>query len=526
MKRHSYIHVAVWLTVLLSGCSLLGTPHSTTNREHTEAQEPVAASSQNSSYDEQHSEDRKPENAQWRVALLQSAMQTVQLKSGQQISQPGMYFLQVETGQIEGWLMPSDQLIGVDSSADGRWIVATSGEKGYLVDRYSGTALAWKPNEFQLLAAEANTIVALSDAKLWLSTDSGRTSVALDLTPDGPSALLSPNATSVFLVNGRKVYHLEPNSRALSVVLPSLTGSLVTALSSVRNGKAVLIRWDTPSGPTAQMYSWEGMPLQDLGAKKVVIPSPDGTEVVWEEEVGGVTTSVVIGDARNLQPISRVSGSSLCAPGSANPWLSDGSGVVVRTASGYRVFSKDGRLKEIPGNSLTGDGLSPSPDRANVFVVDRTRVIDQEGRVLAAVTLDPNATGLSFSGTTAWGLRGNEVRIGLKYGGRGGIACPPVNLPPHIERPPFIEAAALKVATSGMDCIDLRNEPSATATALQCLPSGTPLTTSPYSGSKPTSAYLSAVATAEELGTPRIWLHVRTVAGQEGWVLRDYVTWR
>ncbi len=486
-----------------------------------------------------------------------------------------VFFMDTETGEIEGWHVADGDFdwsfCGVRDNA--RFVICESGigenRTEYLFDRESGEIYQWNPDEIGILATwpsglvfeEANPSGAEPTRHFTITDLALRTRSTFDLPgtadrnfPD--SVFLTRNAvlpdeSGLALLVDRRLYLVDIDSGSAQLisdipetfiltsiqVRPGTEGFSVT-LSRVpqKNDGAEAIQ-----GPLVRRYSREGQLISEgsSGGTNGLF-SPDGRLVVLqgslhEEPVldpgdGIAWPFVLVADADTGEPRFRVKGAALCY-GDSGPnglrtgrrWLADSSGILVATKSGFRIVEvAEAALRPAP---LSGVGeffsfFEPSPDDSDLFAVGSLEsgalvLVDSQGNSLLEVVLAPSAGGLSDS--SVWGSSGNEVQFSTPhFGHHGAGGCGLGVTPPlKIEFPPFDDDIHLKVAADG-DCLNLRDLPATTATVITCLPDGTSLTVTEVES----DSYMITVSLFGGAFT-----HVRTDAGQEGWVSSEFLDW-
>lgn len=462
----------------------------------------------------------------------------VRLKAGQTVDRPGLYFMSVASGEIEGWVMGEhpDQWGSFSASADSRWIEVESGNKQYLVDRQAAAVYQWEAGAARLVAARGPALLFATEAKFWLADEGLQRFTAIELHPaQFPQAAIAPDGTALLLVNGQKLYRVGlPAGEVKQIGEIETAGDL--SLIPIRQGTGAAVSVTTDSGPPfhrattrLQRFDWTGLRLSDQtlpGALRSL--SPDGALVTWREPLlGGVDSPLVVAGASDARPQFRLIGEDPCTAlyTAGDPWLADGSGLVVFSAQGHRILRTDGRLEELPALADANwlDVPVPAPGRTDRFAIGGTRVVDGAGRTLAEAVL---ADGSYPGYMTPWGESSDEVRFTPRFGGKG-FGCGPTIFPPTVERAPFAPVAGLQVVVAADDCLNLRRGSYRTAPVIRCLPNGSRLMGAVPPGINNKGElrrYANPMST--EMGG-ELWWHVRTEQGGRGWVLlsAEYLTW-
>jgi hypothetical protein len=472
-----------------------------------------------------------------------------QLNAGEVVGRPGVFFLQVSTGEVEAWALPGEENARYSASPDNRWVIAYTPSATYAADRRSGAAYRWDGSSTRLLAAQGDFLVLLENGQVRIAEPGHPELVALPIRPadaNSPTVVISADGGTAAILNGRTLYRVQLASATCAPMaeVADLTGSMVTSagLGTTRRGDAIVVTsylspgvsTDHQPAQRIQRYSWQGERLGEVTVPRasLCLVSPDGRWVAWEERLSEMTQAVVVADAATLAPRFRVLSATLCYWGYGfADWLADSSGLIVRTNEGYRILSADGKL----GDVLTQDGkplspnyeLLPAPDRGDLMAVYRKAVVDLAGRTLAAANLG-SGTWNQPADLYPWGYNSNEMRFALPHLGHGGkCGEDEYLLAARVEPVPFAPLA-LAVGLSAADCANLRAEPGRNAPIIACLPGGTRLSPAPLpeqpgaTGSEP--YYLTPdIAWADSSR----WLRLRTEDGREGWVdaAAAQITW-
>lgn len=459
----------------------------------------------------------------------------VAFKAGASIDAPGMYFMQVPSGEIEGWrLQPDPGPEGhFSASADSHWVLAQSKEQTFLVDRRAPDAVyQWRSVSARLVATGAGTLLFATADQFWIADAALRSFTPIDLRPEPlAQAVIAPDGRVAFVLNGTKLYRIalpQGEPKVVETVGASASISLIPA----SRGSEVAMLAHMSTGPNRtvtriQRYDWSGKLVLDQTAPGAANFSADSTWVSWGESLlNGVEQTRVIASAGNFTPTLRLVGEDTCPVGApeGNPWLSDGSGMVVRTAQGYQILRTDGTLAKLPARFTNPLAVPvPAPDRPDWFAIDGTRVVDASGKLVVEAAL---GNGLQ-SRFMPWGESSDELRFSPDYIGGKDYGCAGALFPPAVQKAPFAPVAGLQVKVEAGDCVNLRDEANRSAKVLRCLPNGTRLMASvpPGSNNKGELNRVGNPVTTNMGG--EVWWHVRTEQGERGWVLlsADYLTW-
>jgi hypothetical protein len=465
------------------------------------------------------------------------ALVQVHYAAGQAVGHAGAYFMSLDTGEVEGWMLAGSHDENVASfsiSDDNRWVKASEMGCSWLVDRDTGATLTWTGGSgVWLLAAQGETLIFSDPERVWLMRSGLCEAVTLPLPSDWRQAVISPDGRQAMLLSGHTLYLVDLQTGALRVVSPAERpdGRSVQMRrldkSSQRTGVVLRTRLDAVAGSTAasedqvQFFSWQG---EEGSATRADLDrvSPDGSLVAWEDDLYGVAPSVVVADAQTLQPRFRVKGATLCYPDIATlggRWLADSSGVVVLTADGYRIVDLAGNLRAVPAPETVAiqREVLPAPDRADLFVIDRRLVVDANGRRVAEVALsgDPYWTP---SHVDPWGQDSTQMRFVLPSPGHGARCMWPWFPSVQVERAPFPAEIAFTVGLPVDDCLSLRPLPDVTARALACVSGGSRLVIAPSAEPIPSVVGAEWADPAAVRQNSQPWVRVRTAEGLEGWV--------
>ncbi len=461
-------------------------------------------------------------------APARPALHRLTLPPGQAIDRPGLFFLRVDTGAMEGWTLdgPADYI----PSPDNRWVQAERWDTHtvYLVDRKAGAEFTWNAGERRLLAAEGDHLLFADQNRVWLTDANLHVVAALPARPAAPSGVFSRDGQWLAVANGPVVYLVATATgtvRELTRFAPDTVG--YAGVNRLRGGEEIVVYAPllAPGGAASgrvltRRYTWQGELVGEIttaGALRFAL-SPDGRYLARSDRLAGVVPVAVIEAMRPAGPGLRLKAGAFCDPvtgrGFGPTWLADSSGVAVYTDSGYRILTTDGLLLSTPGGgSAAARELVPAPDRADRFAVDGTVVTDGTGRVLRAVALAP---GLGAGAIEPWGTASDELRITPSGGGSDG-RCEFPTLPPQVDRPPYADAATLTIgAQAAGDCVRLRREPGRQGKVVACLAGGRRVTLTDPPG--PTREGVVQRAHNGAYGDGMYWLYVLSDGGEQGWL--------
>lgn len=434
-------------------------------------------------------------------APLPDGLRRVELPAGHPVESVGLYFMDVATGNLDGWLPPVGEYnmpaISLWSSDDERWVLASDETTGYLIRRSDGAAFVYDREKLQITVGPG---VILARPAQWSEGQQGQCALL-----DAEAKLLS-----TFAIDGRcttqhqvlfspdgKTLALMDVSGGLSMLLvtaatgevkelgpfPELEGKLLTThrMAVLRStGDLVLELYVADAkdpakslGNLVRLYSWSG----ELRAERQIdgygaVFSPDGKLISYAESMGRLGQAPVVEEWGAEQPRFRVAG------GLGARWLADSSEVLVQTSQGYRLVSATGALTPAPPSPGSDSyqpfvWLFPSPDDANLFLTSAT-VIERNGQKRREATL----------------AEGEHLRIEQVYWGPTSasyhfMVMPPLGkgwepdiwywLIPKVQRPPYPEQYPLQVEDPEGECLNLRAEASSASKIIRCLPTGTRL---------------------------------------------------
>lgn len=428
----------------------------------------------------------------------------VEFASGDVIHQPGIYFLNTETGRGEGWV-PA-QPTGVDYfyarvADDNRFIIAScTPEYDCIFDREAGTFWRWSAPFAVYLADERGVLFGeqVSEPKQPWRTLGRLIWAGPDMRPlytfrlhDGEYALrdsfLSPDGQYLALLSDEGAlvrFDLATGNLKTLATFELATGVRQT-MALVEGLIQVTTRTSKDGGPPPHWYErvtrydWDGSVIKDIalpGTRATF--SPDGQWITWEEwPQDGLAPMTVVGDAKTLEPRLQALGATTCFAmldsSGGSRWLSDSSGLVVDSGDGYRLLTLDGELRRLPAF----EGLDwrfepvPAPDNPDLFALGRIAVSDGAGTKQLGITLDGFVTPF---GDDPWGPDSTEMRFRVppKPGGGACVEELPVAPAVRMSGDPLHE---FPLVVDGVDgCLPLN--PGEFGTEPACLPNGTRVT--------------------------------------------------
>ena len=420
-----------------------------------------------------------------------------ELAAGETVGEDvGVYFMNAETGAIEGWRAAGSDLFPnpIGFSGDNRFagfLQTVSREphvlRGYLADRGAGTVYGWQ-GDAQLVYAEGNLRNIRRGEAGWsevLATSANRVLfriedpddadwfivVSMDPEPavvskfqieGGYLALLSADG-SLALVFGEGTWLIDVDSgavRSLDTDIPDSTDlDGAVALRNIPEGDAFLL---SISGTRADRdglwlrYTWQGEPQQGASGAFRVYASANGEFVAMAEPLSGSDESWPV--LVSFNAVSTADGAELFRVVGAvesfgyttgNIWLADGAGIVLTDPSfDMMVALQNGSFRPYVG--------MPSPTDSSQFAatspvelgplgpIRGPTVFDAEGNVIAATT----ASAQSFR--PPWGLIGSEIRFLVPHGGHGGIGFALSLVTARVDQPPYLGPINLSLSTEAV----------------------------------------------------------------------------
>ena len=420
----------------------------------------------------------------------------------------GVYFLNIETGVVEGWRDNHGPDIGAYAISDDNRLVAMIRNEGrFLADRETGQVfrLLRTSDNSQFVFAEAwNLSGEIGTGRLASRADrvlfrfSGDWFAVIDLEPephlvasfqiaDGQYALLSSDGRQA-VVAGPNLYVVDlDNSKTEDA--GSLASGEVVLLQNTLSGEGFFVAAAQKSGQKAQgepvqwqHHYWDGTLLASGLAATNLSLSPRGDFLAWLEysrqswlpQPGSAAPPqpqkpwfpiVHVVDTRTGEPAFRVTG-AICCGSPRNWWLSDSSGLVI----GESVAFATGQVQPRKFFGL------PSPTSTSVFAASAP--LDAEGNVsssgdsLAVVALDIHGNVLAYvtppegirSFTRLWGGEGQEIRFLTPHFGGGfpgalsGVMDESL-VRPSLELPPYNDGAVLSL-NLGAEGAELLDQPA------------------------------------------------------------------
>ncbi|HYG60209.1 MAG TPA: SH3 domain-containing protein [Symbiobacteriaceae bacterium] len=469
----------------------------------------------------------------------------VDLPRGEAIDKPGLYYLDVATGKVEGWRTDAEAVNLIPVNDFGYFMVGAK-EKAWLINRETGATHAWDPAQHRLVAAAHGRFLfeehregrsqgrfvvrdgSFAQVGSFALPDLAAKYAAAAFSPDGKTVVIGstwekPEPFRLVDVSTGKATMLDP--------LPAVTaGQLVGVLLPGQSGPDLLIEHVIAHTEKTGMareesmirrYSWAGKLLAEFSLEgRAGVVSPDGRYMHWTQDLDGFTRAVVLQDLASGRALFRVASADLAH------WMGGSAGLMLETSQGLRLVSMQGDLRPGPQfppeeGWVTLAGVLPSPAEGDRFLHGPV-VFDTGGRVVQQVLLAPGESPYWVVNQFAWAPDGREVRFIVSPPvGKGNLGDLFAGLPPQVQKPPFADPFLLEVQDPAGECLNLREQYSTSSRVIRCLPNGTRLAAGDLWEAP---VKLNAPYWQEE---GRLWLWVRTDKGEQGWVafLEGSITW-
>ena len=479
-------------------------------------------------------------------ALAAAGLTHVRYAAGEEAPwEAGLFLLDVESGEVEGWVVSEGDSVDEEGTAVGivsvgirlspgnRFLVLPGGA---LHDRMTGRT--YEGAEVLARSSYPNDLVGWGsgpDERLVLRSNARQAYVVVDaemqavalLAGSGANLWPDPEGRYLFAHDRRQLRLFDLTRASGDALTPSFTWPLDSVTWSTEKegfdsawivpfdgGIAVINAVDSSTCRIA-LYRVDGQPpadhehpcWQDYGP--FIDISPDG-HFVAIARAGIPFGQLVLPQVREISVFNTTTGEEvLRIRGAGQPrararlagsWLADSSGIVVGTSRGVRLVTLAGQWEPVPG--------LPAPDDPDGFL-EGTTVRNRAGQVLATLEFDPpnrKIRGLPDT-WTRWGSTSNELRVGndIVYESVDFLTFP---VEAAIERPPFDDRLLVEVVVD--TCLNLREDRSLDAPVLACLPNGTVAET---------DWYVSGPWTYDP------WFQIRTDDGLEGWASAEYLRW-
>jgi hypothetical protein len=398
----------------------------------------------------------------------------------------GMFYLNIETQQIEGWYDLLGGTTPYASSGDARFTAFRRGQQVfqggqtypagfYIGDRETQTVYHVEGDAqpvFQRSQNGAYEIASRGDLLLfqipvddgddWFAVfDMATGKVKTTFQVEARLALFSGDGATIALANwgaSPHVYLADVASGDVrdigEIALDDTDLEGEVALLNSGDGAAFTFVANPAKAQytgIATRFSWQGNQLSELKGDELLV-SPYGDYVAVMEPMGSAASDapspwvVFTGyNLADLSPTFRVSGvSPYLGRSTGNRWLVDGSGFAVEQADGKLVLAmRSGELRDYPG--------VPSPSDPNVFAIN-----GGAGGSVGAVTADGKPiVSISFQGgvrdfVDPWGDNGNEIRMLIPHGGHDGPPITASIAQPFVEQAPYAGEPQLQLTDVGV----------------------------------------------------------------------------
>ena len=468
----------------------------------------------------------------------------------------GIFFMDTETGRVEGYRMVAD--IGdygdfpwdnYHATDDDLWISGTDGNTVWVMNRHSQRA--WRlPGRLRTVAmSNLRMLLEYRDqpglyqvlAYSTLFQDGGD----MDLVSIGQQqhvagmALFDPSGGMIALVNDLSLYLVEMDPIRISTLFDGKSDrENVYYVGLTHLGeRGFLIEVRGSSMMERHAFSWEGTELPwDQRWKRL---SPDGRYGVWEEDGHGIANhfclhrawpSIVLADTATGEPVLRIR--SIWGDPRGVHWLPGGDGFLARVRDRSTDAERHAIVWVRPEPRIDWLPDPPEGDEFRGWVIPAATGADRHFAWYAPYrgvqlydALDqswglPVAREYTAIMPPSWGEDHRELRFAFWPPlAKWGVCDIPLLAPPKIERPPFDEGFTFRVAR-GESCLPLRAEPDAGGRVRDCLVEGTRLLLS--------ASREWAEGAVHDRDPSIAWsdgyqVYVRTDDGTEGWVAHEHL---
>ena len=451
----------------------------------------------------------------------------------------GLFFLDVETGAVEGWQHVEG--LSLSASPSNRYIAVD----GAIHDREEGRTYSWDASSLRLEARSDGAAILFErldgngedGSRRYVVVDPSMEQTARFDTPAGWSIheWLAKDSTLLASDDGQLHVFWLDTGEAVSVDRPG--GDVHVFPSGV--GFAVV----SPPGGSLETeachafrYNWSGVLVSQVvfpclgephGGSGIRL-SPNGRwiaaitgELGWVEDIGSTPalTTLSLFNAVTGEEVVRVRGVTLPVDFGGTPWLAGGDALLVESVLGWQVVTADGRWEESPSQPLDRPrplSLHLAPDNPLLFGND-TAVLSLDGQTLATANFE---RGL-WRGR--WGNTSREYRIHRWDDPFGqGFSSRAPTLLPAIQLPPFDDSLTAEVVVD--TCLNVRAEATTESEIVVCLPPERVVELVAH----PTDGYVvegPCIEDEEDLDGRCVWVHVLTEDGEQGWAYSDFLRW-
>ena len=454
----------------------------------------------------------------------------------------GLFFLDVETGAVEGW-----------QSVDGRSPEPSPGNRyvaieGALHDRFEGRTFSWDPAALRRVAwGDGKVVFERLDGEVdsqtpYVLVDSSMEEVGSFAITAGFTIAMAALDEDTLLLRDPEVpgqlWLLQVNTPQVPlIVLPSPVSAY-----RVEGGFALVAG---PFGESADgvqtcrvlRYDWSASVVSDVSITCAGDPdliasgihlSHDGRWIAATTRNLDCCDPLAPPDTRfpALSEVSVFDASTgeeqLRVPGAAFPhrlggdpgvWLADGSALVLETVLGLQLVGLDRQWLLPQPSSLPEGILLPAPDDPARFLHDMQTVADLGGQILASAEFAEVAF------LSSWGDTSAEARIYEPPALTAAFAVNPSVLP-AIQTPPFDEVLTAEVVVDS--CLNVRAEATTESEIVVCLPPERVVELVAH----PSDGYVVAGPCVEDdLYGNCVWAYVLTDDGEQGWAYADFLRW-
>ena len=444
----------------------------------------------------------------------------------------GLFFLDVETGAVEGWqhvdglspsASPSNRYIAVDGAIHDR-----EEDRTYSWDAASLRLEAWS-DAAPILLERTDGDGGEGSRRFVVVRSSMEPEAEFD-TPAGWSISAWRPEEGAVLASGSGQLHVLRLETGEAVSFDHPGGDIHVFPSG--EGFATV---SSPGGSIeaqachALRYSWSGVLVSEVAFPCVDLSSfgtgvrlsPNGRWIAattraldpGTDPMGSpVLATLSLFDAVTGEETVRVQGATLPVQFGGTPWLAGGDALLVRSVLGVQIVTVDGRSRS-PSQPLYDWWLRLAPDDPSLV-----------GRLQAVSTIDGDTLAeANFEAPDVWiGSWGSESREYRVFRAPGGIGVPSVfpSILPAIQLPPFDDSLTAVVVVD--TCLNVREEATTESDIVVCLPPERVVELVAH----PTDGHVvEGPCVEDDLYGNCVWVHVLTEDGEQGWAYADFLRW-
>jgi hypothetical protein len=444
------------------------------------------------------------------------ALQETRLGRGEPLTATGegIYFLDLATGTVEGYAIPSAQPYeaGYSASANGRFVIARTLDTGYILDRTTGQLHKWDRYQYDLVVAGSSrllfqevqpipegyaTAIDSTDGRLggylkgkgrYLVMNSDLQQVA-EFTLEygngqpttGAEAIFSPQESQVMISRDDRSYIVDlASGRAAPLAIGA-------RFQSAKGGTEVVAFHEAPESKLVRRYDWQGKVLAESQIKAGSIKvSGDGEWIAWDVFRDNFTPVVYYARLGQAERPFQALGATIClgsGGSSGNRWLAQGgsASLLVAANGGIRVLGTDGSVAtpEVGRWPYFDGEVAPGSEGVYGFrkaesTGQSVGAVSADGKALASVTILGQAGYTPDRWSQLWGATANEMRFVLRQqlGHDGPCGDYSIPLPLKLSLPGTFDATLALQVKGTRTCLNVRENPWLEATVVDCLQEG------------------------------------------------------